>query len=125
VLLAGFAALALVLAGVGIYGVVSYGVSQRTYEIGVRVAMGASAASIARLVMREGARMTAIGLTLGVAGALIVDRLIRSMLIDVSGGDPLTLASVILTLSFVAALACALPARRATGVSPTEALRNG
>ena len=125
VLLAGFAALALVLAGVGIYGVVSYGVSQRTYEIGVRVAMGASAASIARLVMREGARMTAIGLALGVAGALIVDRLIRSMLIDVSAGDPLTLAAVILTLSFVAASACALPARRATAVSPTEALRNG
>ena len=125
VLLAGFAALALALAGIGIYGVVSYGVSQRTYEIGVRVAMGATAASIARLVMREGARMTAVGLALGVAGALIVDRLIRSMLVDVSAGDPLTLAAVVAMLAFVAAAACAVPARRATAVNPTEALRNG
>jgi putative ABC transport system permease protein len=125
VLLGGFAALALLLAGIGIYGVVSYGVSQRTYEIGVRVAMGASAASIVKLVMREGARMTAIGLALGLAGALLVDRLIRTMLVDVSTGDPLTLGVVVLLLAVVAASACALPARRATAVNPTEALRNG
>jgi len=123
-LLAGFAALALALAGIGIYGVVSYGVSQRTYEIGVRVAMGASAASIARLVMREAAGMTVIGLALGVAGALVADRLIRSMLVDVSAGDPLTLVSVVLLLAVVAATACALPARRAAAVNPTAALRN-
>jgi putative ABC transport system permease protein len=125
VLLGGFAALALLLAGIGIYGVMSYGVSQRTYEIGVRVAMGASAASIVRLVMREGARMTAIGLALGLVGALIVDRLIRTMLVDVSTGDPLTLGAVVALLALVAASACALPARRATAVNPTEALRNG
>jgi ABC-type antimicrobial peptide transport system permease subunit len=124
-LLGGFAVLALVLAGIGIYGVVSYGVSQRTYEIGVRVAMGASAASIVRLVMRECARMTILGLTLGVGGALLAGRMIGSLLVDVGVGDPLTLASVVMLLALVAASACALPARRATAVSPTEALRNG
>ena len=69
--------------------------------------------------------MTAIGLALGVAGALIVDRLIRSMLVGVSAGDPLTLGAVVALLALVAASACAVPARRATAVSPTEALRNG
>jgi predicted permease len=123
-LLGSFAALALALAGLGIYGVISYGVSQRTYEIGVRMAMGASPASIMRLVMSEGGRMTAIGLVLGLAGAYAVQRLMRSMLVGVGAGDAPTLLGVSVVLAVVAAAACALPARRATAVSPTEALRN-
>jgi len=123
-LLAGFAALALALAGIGIYGVISYGVSQRTYEIGVRMAMGASPASIMRLVMREGGRMTAVGLMLGLVGALAVDRLLRTMLVGVSVTDIPTLLGASVVLAAVAAGACLLPARRATGVSPTHALRS-
>jgi putative ABC transport system permease protein len=125
VLLAGFAGLALILAGIGIYGVISYGVSQRTYEIGVRMAMGASPVSILRLVMREGANLTAIGLLIGIAGALAVGRLLGSMLVGVTASDALTLSTVCCALALVAACACALPARRATNVSPTEALRTG
>jgi ABC-type antimicrobial peptide transport system permease subunit len=123
-LLAGFAALALALAGIGIYGVISYGVSQRTYEIGVRMAMGASPGSIMRLVMSEGSRMTVIGLGLGLIGAVLVDRLLRTMLVGVSAADAPTLVSVSVVLAAVAAGACLLPARRATAVNPTEALRN-
>jgi putative ABC transport system permease protein len=123
-LLAGFAALALALAGIGIYGVISYGVSQRTYEIGVRMAMGASPASIMRLVMREGGRMTVVGLLFGLIGAVAIDRLLRTMLVGVSATDIPTLLGVSGVLAAVAAGACLLPARRATGVSPTEALRN-
>jgi putative ABC transport system permease protein len=125
VLLAGFAVLALTLAGIGIYGVVSYSVSQRTYEIGVRVAMGASPRAVMRLVLDEGARMTAIGLLLGLVGAVGIDRLLASLLVGVSGHDAATFAAVSIVLALVAATACAVPARRATTVSPTEALRNG
>jgi len=123
-LLAGFSVLALALAGIGIYGVIAYGVSQRTYEIGVRVAMGASPSSIMRLVMSEGGRMTAIGLALGLLGAALVDRLLRTMLVGVTVTDVPTLFGVSVMLVLVAACACLLPARRATAVSPTEALRN-
>ena len=123
-LLAGFALLALTLAGIGIYGVISYGVSQRTYEIGVRMAMGASSMSILRLVMGEGGRMTAAGLVVGLAGAVVVDRSLRTMLVGVGAADFPTLLGVTVVLAVVAACACALPARRATNVSPTEALRN-
>ena len=84
--LAGFALLALTLAGIGIYGVISYGVSQRRYEIGVRIALGASPGSIIRLVVAEGGRMTVVGLGLGLAGALVVERLIQTMLVGVSRG---------------------------------------
>jgi putative ABC transport system permease protein len=125
ILLGGFASLALALAGIGIYGVIAYGVSQRTYEIGVRIALGASTASVVRLVMAEGVRMTVTGLALGLVGALAIDRLLRSMLVGVTTTDPTTLAVVVGVLVGVAACACALPARRATTVSPTEALRNG
>jgi predicted permease len=123
-LLAGFAMLALGLAGIGIYGVIAYGVSQRTYEIGVRMAMGASPNSIMRLVMSEGGRMTVVGLMLGLVGAALVDRLLRAMLVGVSVTDVPTLVGVSVVLVLVAACACLLPARRATAVSPTEALRN-
>jgi ABC-type antimicrobial peptide transport system permease subunit len=104
--------------------VISYGVSQRTYEIGVRMAMGASPASIMRLVTREGGRMTVVGLVLGLIGAVAIDRLLRTMLVGVSATDIPTLLAVSGVLAAVAAGACLLPARRATGVSLTEALRN-
>lgn len=123
-LLAGFAVLALALAGLGIYGVISYGVSQRTYEFGVRMAMGASPTSIMQLVMGEGGRMTALGLVLGLMGGVAVDRLLRTMLVGVTATDLPTFLGVSAMLALVAAGACLLPARRATAVSPTEALRN-
>jgi putative ABC transport system permease protein len=124
-LLGGFAGLALLLAGIGIYGVISFGVTQRTYEIGVRMALGASMSSVMRLVVAEGFRMALVGLILGLGGALMVDRLLRSLLVDVSPSDFPTLAGVVVGLAAVATIACAAPARRATSVSPTEALRNG
>jgi putative ABC transport system permease protein len=124
-LLGGFAGHALLLAGIGIYGVISFGVTQRTYEIGVRMALGASESSIMRLVVVDGFRMALVGLIVGLGGALVLDRLLRSLLVDVSTGDIPTFAGVVVVLAAVAAAACAVPARRATSVSPTEALRNG
>jgi len=124
-LLGGFAGLAVLLAGIGIYGVISFGVTQRTYEIGVRMALGASMSSVMRLVVAEGFRMALVGLIVGLGGALMVDRLLQSLLVDVKLGDFPTLAGVVVLLAAVAAVACAVPARRATSVSPTEALRNG
>ncbi|MDB4877768.1 MAG: permease [Gemmatimonadetes bacterium] len=123
ILLVGFAALALALAGIGIYGVIAFSVSQRTYEIGVRMALGASTGSVMRLILGEGVRMTATGLVLGLAGAMVVDRLLRTLLVGVTTTDLPTLAAVTCVLTAVAVCACALPARRATTVSPTEALR--
>lgn len=124
-LLAGFAALALVLSGVGIYGVIAYGVSQRTQEIGVRMAMGASSSSVIEMVIREGARLVGVGLVLGFVGALLVDRLLRSLLVGVAPSDAATLGVVSVLIASVAAAACAFPAWRASSVSPTEALRLG
>ncbi|MEP6691798.1 MAG: ABC transporter permease [Gemmatimonadaceae bacterium] len=122
-LLATFAALALVLAGIGIYGVIAYGVSQRTYEIGLRMALGAQRRSVMALVMTQGMRMAMLGLALGIAGALAVTRALGSLLVGVTAVDVPTLGAVSVALAVVAALACLLPARRATNVSPTEALR--
>jgi putative ABC transport system permease protein len=122
-LLAAFAGLALLLAGIGIYGVIAYGVSQRTFEIGVRIALGASAASVMRMVVTDGLRMTAAGLVVGIFGALFVERLLRTMLVGVSAFDVPTFTAVAVALMVVSALACLVPARRAMGVSPTEALR--
>jgi putative ABC transport system permease protein len=124
-LLVCFAGLALALAGIGIYGVIAYGVSQRTYEIGLRMALGAEQRSVLALVMSEGLRLAGVGLAIGVVGALIVARLIQSLLVGVAVVDVPTLALVALVLAGVAALACLLPALRAMAVSPTEALRNG
>lgn len=125
VLLGWFAALALLLAGVGIYGVIAYGVSQRTYEIGLRQALGADRGSVLGLIVSEGLRLTGVGLLIGLAGTLAAGQLIRSMLVNVKATDPLTLAGVALLLAGVAALASWIPARRAMAVSPTEALRGG
>ena len=123
VLLGVFAALALLLASVGIYGVLSYLVGQRRQEIGVRLTLGAKGVDVLRLVLGDGARMTLIGIGIGVGVALILTRSMASMLYGVAPSDPLTFAIVALFLSGVALLACYIPARRASRVDPVVALR--
>ena len=122
-LLAGFAALALLLAGIGTYGVVSYGVTQRTFEIGVRIALGADQRSVMSLVMSEGLWLAALGLGIGLAGSVAGGRAIRALLVSVSAVDPPTLAGTAALLLGVALVSCALPARRALRVNPLDALR--
>jgi predicted permease len=122
-LLAIFAGIALLLAGIGIYGVLSYLVGQRTQEIGVRMALGAQRMNVLRMVLSDGARMTLVGVGIGFMAALGVTRLMRSMLFGVKPTDPLTFAAVGLLLCVIALLACYLPARRATKVDPIVALR--
>jgi putative ABC transport system permease protein len=124
-LLAAFAILALVLAGVGIYGVISFGVSERTYEMGLRQALGAQRRSLLVLILKEGVGMTAIGLAIGLIGASAVGQLIRSLLVGTSPNDGLTFTIVCATLVVVAIVASVLPGRRAMAVQPTEALRSG
>ncbi len=122
-LLAIFAAVALVLTIVGLYGVMSYSVAQRTNEIGIRMALGAQTRDVLRLIVAQGFKLVLLGLTIGLAGAFAVTRVIASMLFGVTTKDPLTFAAVALLLAFVALLACYIPARRAARVDPMEALR--
>jgi putative ABC transport system permease protein len=122
-LLAGFAALALVLAAIGIYGVIAYDVSQRTYEIGLRMALGAQGGQVAGMMLGRGVRMVALGLVLGIAGSLAVTGVLQSVLVDVSRLDPLTIIGVVTVLAIVASCAAYLPARRASAVDPMVALR--
>jgi ABC-type antimicrobial peptide transport system permease subunit len=123
ILLAAFAALALVLASVGIYGVVSYVVGQRTHEIGVRMALGAQRTDVLRLILSGGARLVLIGIGIGVLGSLALTRVMASQLFMVSATDPLTFVAVSFVLVVVALVACYVPARRAASVDPTVALR--
>jgi putative ABC transport system permease protein len=118
-----FAVLALVLAVSGIYGVISYSVSQRTQEIGIRMALGASAKDVLRLVLGEFLRLTVIGVALGLIGAYALTRLMASLLFGVTPTDITTFVLVSVTLSLVALIACLIPARRATRVDPLVALR--
>jgi putative ABC transport system permease protein len=113
-----FAALALILAAVGIYGVVSYSVAQRTREIGIRMALGALPESVLAMMLRRSLTVVLIGLAVGTISALLITRVMRSLLYEVSPGDPLTLALVVLVLSGVAGLASYVPARRGTRVDP-------
>ena len=118
-----FAVLALLLAAVGIYGVLAFAVAQRTGEFGVRMAIGANAASIRRTVLVDGARLIGLGLGIGVLGAFVLGFLLKSQLFGVGSIDLPSLAIVIGVLAATALFACWLPARRAARVSPTEALR--
>jgi putative ABC transport system permease protein len=123
VLLLIFAGIAVVLATIGVFGVVSYSVSRRTQEIGIRVAMGASGADVASMVLREGLLLAGVGVLIGLAGALALTRVLTSLLFEVTPTDPVTLASVSCLIFVVAAVAAFLPARRATRVDPMTALR--
>jgi putative ABC transport system permease protein len=123
VLLALFAGLALLLAAVGIYGVMSYAVSQRTQEIGIRLAIGAQTQDVMRMVVGEGLKLTVLGTGFGLIGALIVAQLISSLFFGIGPYDPITFAGITALLGVVAFLACYIPARRATRVDPLVALR--
>jgi putative ABC transport system permease protein len=123
-LLAAFAGLALILAAVGIYGVISYFVSQRTHEIGIRMALGADRHGVLIMVIGQGLKLALIGVAIGVAGALSVTRLLASLLFGVNPRDPWTLLFVSAVLVGVALLACYIPARRAAEVDPMVALRH-
>jgi len=124
VLLGGFAATALLLAGVGIYGVMSLSVAGRTREFGVRMALGAQRGDVFRLVVRQGMRITIAGLVAGILGALGLTRFLQTLLFEVSPADPATFAAVVVILGASAFAACYLPARRATRVDPMVALRD-
>ena len=119
-----FAAIALGLASVGLYAVIAHSVSQRTQEIGVRMALGATGGNVLRLVFSQGMIQLVIGLVLGLAAALAVTKVLKSLLVDVSPSDPATFVSVALVLSIAAGLGCLIPARRAMRVDPIEALRH-
>jgi putative ABC transport system permease protein len=123
VLLGVFAAAALLLAAVGIYGVMCYSVSQRTHEIGIRLVLGAEQTEILKLILRRGAKLALLGVATGILAAMALTRLMSSLLFGVSPSDPATLAAVVMLLMLVAMVACYIPARRAMRVDPTVALR--
>jgi putative ABC transport system permease protein len=123
ILFAVFSALAVLLAAIGIYGVMAYAVARRTSEIGIRVALGAQSADVLALVLRQGGQLVALGLVVGIAGALLLTRLLATMLFGIGPRDPATLIATGALLALVAGLACVIPARRATRVDPMTALR--
>lgn len=123
VLLASFAGLALVLASVGLYGVMALSVTQRTRELGIRIALGAKRGDVLRLVLGQGAALAGVGLALGLLGALGAGRVLMSVLYQVGSLDGIALLAAMAALGLVAMLACYVPARRATRVDPMVALR--
>jgi predicted permease len=124
-LIVAFAVIAAVLAGVGIYGVMSYAVAERTYEIGLRVALGAEVSAVLRLILGLSARLAGLGLALGLIGAMALGRVIRALLVDASAIDVPVLLGVAASLAGIAMVAALLPAWRAAKIPPTEALRSG
>src|SRR6185436_15961570 len=118
-----FATVALVLTIVGLYGVMSYSVAQRTNEIGIRMALGAQTRDVLRMIVAQGFKLVLLGLAIGLVGAFALTRVIASLLFGVTTKDPLTFAAVALLLALVALLACYIPARRATRLDPLRALR--
>jgi predicted permease len=118
-----FAAVALILAAVGLYGVVAFYVALRTQEIGVRIALGAQRSDVLRLVLGQGSRMAALGVVVGIGASLAISRLMSSLLFGISATDPLTFAGVALLVSLIALAASYIPARRALRVDPVKALR--
>jgi ABC-type antimicrobial peptide transport system permease subunit len=120
----GFGVLALMLASVGIYGIMAYAVAQRTNEIGIRLALGAMPGQIRGMILSESTWITAAGLVAGVAGALALVRLVKSMLYGIGPYDPVTLGGAVAVMLAVALMASWIPARRAAGVEPMEALRH-
>jgi putative ABC transport system permease protein len=119
-----FSGLALLLAAIGLYGVMSYAVSQRTREIGIRMALGAAPGRVLRMVIGQGFRLVGLGILIGLAGAVVGGRFLTSLLLNVPSHDPATLAVVSLVLLSVSLLACCVPARRAVSIEPMEALRH-
>ena len=122
-LLGGFAGVAMLIAAIGIYGVLAYSVNQRTQEIGLRMALGAPSGHVLRLIVREGMTVGAIGIGVGLAGGLVVNRVLESLMFETPVRDPLTYLTVAASLAAVALLACVIPARRASRVDPIVALR--
>ena len=123
VLLSSFGALGLILAMVGIYGVISFSVTQRTHEIGVRMALGAQPGNVLSMMIREGMVLAGFGIVIGIGGALALTRFLRSLLFEIKPTDPATFVSVAILLAIVAVAACWIPARRAMKIEPMEALR--
>ena len=124
ILLAVFAALALVLASIGIYGVISYIAGQRAHEIGLRMALGAQRSHVLKIVLGQGARLAFLGVVIGLAAAAGLTRLMTAILYGVSATDPLTFSAVAIVLTLVALVACYIPARRAVRIDPMVALRH-
>jgi putative ABC transport system permease protein len=118
-----FAALAMILAAVGIYGVISYSVKQRTHEIGIRMALGAERRDVLKLIVGQGIVLTLCGVAGGLMAALVLTRMMQGLLFNVNANDPLTFITVSALIAVVALLACYIPARRATKVDPMIALR--
>ena len=118
-----FTVVAVVLAALGIFAVIAQTVGQRTQEFGIRMALGAQRSDVLLLVLRDGMKLAGVGIAIGLSGAFLMTRLMRTLLFEVTPTDPLTFTAITLLLSAVALLACWVPARRSTKVDPIEALR--